>query len=360
MNRSKIEWCDHTWNPITGCRHDCPYCYARTMTARFAGDVRLNKMAKADYQLVDAADGSAAVYHLEQPMMNETGKPLVYPFGFEPTYHRYRMDTLDKLKMGNNIFVGAMADVFGAWVPELWIVDILNVCVKRLQHNFIFLTKNPERYLELHEAGKLPEADNLFYGATVTQSVQLERATKVFSDLPDRFHTFFSIEPIFEDIAASEIWQDAVLQTDWIIIGAQTGRRKDKVVPKMEWIKRIVLSANSVPVFMKDSLVPIVSEKNMRRDFPKELQRKTISKKMQNKLYTECSKCKVYLKKSDMITLLARSKRGEQPRQFGFMCKDCFLRFCKDLGIDVPELAEFVKEAEVSVTFGSNEEDANE
>ena len=72
MNRSKIEWCDHTWNPITGCRHECPYCYARTMTARFAGDVRLNKMAKADYQLVNAEDGSEAVYYLEKPMLNET------------------------------------------------------------------------------------------------------------------------------------------------------------------------------------------------------------------------------------------------------------------------------------------------
>ena len=41
-------------------------------------------------------------------MMNETGKPLVYPFGFEPTLHRHRMDIPGKLKMGNNIFVGAI------------------------------------------------------------------------------------------------------------------------------------------------------------------------------------------------------------------------------------------------------------
>lgn len=53
MNKSKIEWCDHTWNPITGCNHGCHYCYARTMTARFSGDVRLNKMCKADYSDAD-------------------------------------------------------------------------------------------------------------------------------------------------------------------------------------------------------------------------------------------------------------------------------------------------------------------
>ena len=47
MNRSRIEWCDHTWNPISGCRHGCPYCYARTHVKRFSGDVRLNMMAKS-------------------------------------------------------------------------------------------------------------------------------------------------------------------------------------------------------------------------------------------------------------------------------------------------------------------------
>lgn len=313
------------------------------MTARFAGDVRLNKMAKADYQLVNAEDGSEEVYYLEKAMMNETGNPLVYPFGFEPTYHRYRIDTLDKLKMGNNIFVGAMADIFGVWVPESWIVDILNVCMKHPQHNYMFLTKNPERYLELREAWKLPKADNMFYGATVTKSVQLERATRVFTDLPDSFHTFFSIEPIFEDITVCEIWNDAVLQTDWIIVGAQTGRRKDKVVPKMEWIEKIVESADAaygVPVFMKDSLVPIMGERNMRRDFPKQLQHSEISPKMKKKLFDVCADCKAHMKKSSMITLLARSKRGEQPKQFGFMCRECFKKFCNEMGLDVPKLEE--------------------
>lgn len=315
------------------------------MTARFAGDVRLNKMAKADYQLVKAEDGSEEIYYLEKPMLNETGKALVYPFGFEPTYHRYRMDTLDKLKMGNNIFVGAMADVFGAWVPEKWITDIFDVCTKRPQHNYMFLTKNPERYLELYSAGKLPETDNLFYGATITQGLQLERATKVFVELPDRFHTFFSIEPILEDIAAKEIWQEAVFQTDWIIIGAQTGRSKDKVIPEMDWIEKIVESADAacgVPVFMKDSLIPIMGEPDMRRDFPKQLQHSEISPKMKKKLFDVCAECKAHLKKSEMITLLARSKRGEQPKQFGFMCRECFQKYCKKMGLAVPKLEEMI------------------
>lgn len=338
MNRSKIEWCDHTWNPITGCRHGCPYCYARTMTSRFAGDVRLNLMAKQDYSTQEAADGSGALYVLDKPMLNETGNALAYPFGFEPTYHRYRMDTLDKLKMGNNIFVGAMADVFGAWVPEAWIRDILGICEERPQHNYMFLTKNPKRY---NEVG-ITSAPNLWYGTSITRENEMER----IKDLPPHKNTFVSFEPLLEDVCPE--WYGAAFKyLGWIIIGAQTGRRKDKVVPDIEWIDKLVRQADiaKIPVFMKDSLVPIVGEKNMRRELPKELQRKTVSKKMQNKLYSECAECKAYLLKSGMVTLLARSQRGEQPKQFGFMCKDCFRKFCKELGIDTPALAGFMEES---------------
>jgi len=29
MNKTPIEWCDMSWNPVTGCLHGCEYCYAR-------------------------------------------------------------------------------------------------------------------------------------------------------------------------------------------------------------------------------------------------------------------------------------------------------------------------------------------
>jgi len=346
MNRSKIEWCDHTWNFITGCRHDCKYCYARRMTARFAGDVRLNKMAKKDYSLVPAADGGEDLYVLDSPMMNETGNPLVYPFGFEPTLHKYRMDYPGKLKMGNNIFVGAMSDVFGKWVPDSWLDDMFSVCVQHTIHNYLFLTKNPERYTEYG----VPSGKNMWYGTSITRETEMDR----IKSLPHGCKTFVSMEPLLENLNP-EHYDDLFQRIDWIILGAETGRNKNKVVPEFEWIKRIVIKAdsNAVPVFMKDSLIPIVGEENMRRDFPRQLQRSELSPKMKKKLFDICAECKARLKKSDMITLLARSKRGEQPKQFGFMCKDCFKQFCKKLGLDIPELAEMAE----SITIGPGDGD---
>lgn len=333
MNRSKIEWCDHTWNPVTGCLHGCEYCYARTMTARFAGDVRLNKMAKADYEMRPAADGNGNIYVLEKPMMNETGSPLVYPFGFEPTFHRYRMNTLDKLKMGNNIFVGAMADIFGSWVPDEWIKQILDVCKKYPIHNFLFLTKNPQRYKEY---GVPTAKDNLWYGTTITCDADADRISSLMNI---DAKTFVSIEPLKGSINKENIETICDI-ADWIIIGAETGRGKNKVRPRLDWINSITLAADAagVPVFMKNSLAQFVSEENMQREFPEQLRRSKLSPKMREKLYDICYRCNNQMRKSEMITLLARSKRGEQPKQFAFMCKKCFIEFCDGLGVDLPKL----------------------
>jgi len=306
------------------------------MTARFAGDVRLNKMAKKDYSLVPAADGGEDLYVLNDPMMNETGNPLIYPFGFEPTLHKYRMDYPGKLKMGNNIFVGAMSDIFGKWVPDSWLDDMFSVCAQYPIHNYLFLTKYPQRY----EQYSVPNGENMWYGTTITREDEIGRVMY----LPAECRKFVSIEPLLEDIEPQNNYP-IFRCIDWVIIGAETGRRRDKTVPQMEWVRKIVLEAdkNGIPVFMKESLKPIVGKENMRRDFPRQLQDSEISPKMKKKLFDMCADCKARLKKSDMITLLARSKRGEQPKQFGFMCKGCFKKFCKNLGLEMPDLEEMAE-----------------
>lgn len=56
----------------------------------------------------------------------------------------------------------------------------------------------------------------------------------------------------------------------WVVIGAETGNRKGKVTPKKEWVDTICEAADitHMAVFMKNSLIPVVGEKNMRRELP--------------------------------------------------------------------------------------------
>mgnify|MGYP001044987930 CR=1 FL=1 len=238
MEKTRIDWCDSTWNPVTGCRHGCDYCYAESMARRFDG----GKILKNGVRTV-----------LDKPV-RINGKAAPYPYGFIPTFHKYRLDNY-KTKEGRRIFVCSMADLFGAWIPDEWIEDVFGACVAAPQHTYLFLTKNPERYYCLQDSGDLPDYENMWYGITVTNKAQIERAVKAAGNLWGTVRTFLSIEPLHEDITQSEYWDPENLRNifDWFIVGAETGRRPGKITPERKWIENIVETCSNIakPVFLK-------------------------------------------------------------------------------------------------------------
>ena len=255
MEKSRIEWCDSSWNPITGCLHNCSYCYARRIADRFKG---------CDQDEVgETSDGT--LFELDKPMRitNKRGvaRNAPYPFGFAPTLHKYRLGDLKRKHFGKTIFVGSTADIFGEWVPDEWIRLVFEACQKSPEHRYLFLTKNPVRYVKLAEAGLLPCDDNFWYGSTVTTPTQ----PAFYSDLR---HTFVSIEPIAEPFG-EYCGEDGIPETaDWAIFGAETGNRKEKVVPERSWVEGAVKAfhENGKAVFFKNSMIPIWGE-----DIPQEL-----------------------------------------------------------------------------------------
>lgn len=78
MDKTKIDWCDSTWNPVTGCLHGCEYCYARGIAKRFSGGGE------------DWTDDKLFVLN-EKVYGEESEKACPYPYGFLPTLHRYRL-----------------------------------------------------------------------------------------------------------------------------------------------------------------------------------------------------------------------------------------------------------------------------
>lgn len=257
MNKTKIEWCDSTWNPVTGCLHGCGYCYARRIANRFG---TLNR-DEAGEGLVFVPDTPDRFYELDEPVRDSKGKIAPYPADFYPTLHRYRLDEPQRKTKAQTIFVCSMADLFGEWVPDSWVEEVFAACMKAPQHRYLFLTKNPKRYGALARVGLLPQTDNFWYGSTL-DSMKSQRYPGRFKD-----NTFVSIEPLTErmDVGLGSFGRDR-----WIIIGAETGNRMDKVVPEKEWIDTICAAADltGAAVFMKDSLIPIVGEENMRRELP--------------------------------------------------------------------------------------------
>lgn len=248
MNKTRIEWTDYTWNPVTGCwgpggtaekPNRCAYCYAVGVANRFY-------------------EQSAVL----------CGGTKTRGDKFAPRFHPERLSQPAKVKKPSKIFVCSMADLFGDWVPFRWIEEVLRVAQDCEQHTFQFLTKNPKRLTEIRNWPK-----NCWVGTTVTNQADAdERLPWLLQvDAPVRF---VSHEPLLENIDATEAIhcshcgytrKDQIIQMDhhlcngpgwinWAIIGAMTG--PGAVRPKTGWVQGLVdqYRAAAVPLFLKDNL----------------------------------------------------------------------------------------------------------
>lgn len=266
-----MDWCDSTWSPVTGCLHGCEYCYARRIAERFGS----NQMPIfTDYPVLDKPVRSVGF---------DGEKIQPYPFDFTPTFHRYKLDTPHHWKNPRTIFVCSMADLFGEWVPDEWIRAVFEACEAAPQHRYIFLTKNPARLCKMASACQLeqwnkkhdrphpqtkefagtmplPMHDNWWFGST------LDNANATRFDGRFRWNTFTNIEPLMEymNVGLGSFGGDK-----WVIIGAETGNRKVKVIPKREWVENILNAARitRMKVFMKESLRDLMGD-DFIQEFP--------------------------------------------------------------------------------------------
>ena len=313
-SKTKIDWADATWNPVTGCLHDCEYCYARRIAERFGGgwrhqsepaDKSWRHWRQSNDDLSRDLLGDWA-YHANRQnhVLNEQcysypccpipeytkendpcRKKAPYPYYFDPTFHRYKLDEPQHWKKPRNIFVCSMADLFGDWVPDEWIEEVFKACDAAPWHRYLFLTKNPKRLClmasatkvflwnvdhqdsqvhprttEYAEVMRLPIRDNWWFGSTIDNS----KAT-CFRD-GYTWNTFTSIEPLTEHL---NMGIGSFGHSKWTIIGAETGNRKGKIAPKREWVENIVEAAQitGVKVFMKESLRSLMGA-DFRQEFP--------------------------------------------------------------------------------------------
>jgi protein gp37 len=211
-----VDWAQWTWNPVTGCNHGCDYCYARDIAMRFEGH-------------------------------------------FTPTFHPERMTAPRETplpKEGRRVFVGSMCDLFGSWVPKEWIEQVLAAVREAPEWTFLFLTKNPARYLDF----EFPP--NCWVGATGDFNLRSQRALDVFVQMRQRgvkTPTFLSCEPLLEATHLDEKYPLRWLQhaLSWVIIGARsrttTGPEKQ---PAWAWVYELLEVAGQcrIPVFCKDNL----------------------------------------------------------------------------------------------------------
>lgn len=205
VNKTKIPWATHTWNPIVGCSpcsEGCKNCYAAAISKRF-----------------HLPWGSAHFMpeRLGQPA--KEGKPA-------------------------RIFVGSMTDIGHETVEPQWREMIYRVMRDAPWHTYIILTKRPAALAR----DDIPK--NAWIGVSVCQQSD-DGATWGVLRLRRREEgriLFVSVEPMLMPITF-EHWH---IKPDWVIAGPETGPGAREC--RGEWIDK--LAAESTCFFDKRRDLP--------------------------------------------------------------------------------------------------------
>ncbi|NVJ65367.1 MAG: phage Gp37/Gp68 family protein [Gammaproteobacteria bacterium] len=196
-SKSKIEWTEHTWNPITGCTKvspGCKHCYAEEMS------VRLKAMR---------ANG--------------------YENGFKLTLMPERLNQPLARKKPTKYFVNSMSDLFHEGVPFAYIDKVFDVINRTPQHIYQILTKRAQRMEKYFRTRSVPQ--NAWIGVSVEDKKygvpRIDYLRKISAHI-----RFLSVEPLLEDVGVINL-----TDIHWVIVGGESGRKAREMKP--EWAKNV-------------------------------------------------------------------------------------------------------------------------
>jgi protein gp37 len=189
MNKTKIPWCDWTWNPIVGCSpasEGCAHCYAAAISKRF---------------------------HL--------------PWGsahFMPD----RLDQPAKMRKPGRVFVCSMADLGHETVKPGWREEIYDAMMRAPWHTYIVLTKRPGPWLR-----QLPCA--CWVNVTIENQAHINRWPLLWNWAWPGALKGVSVEPMLGPVTFSA-WRGHC-EPDWVIAGPETGPKARPC--KADWIEAL-------------------------------------------------------------------------------------------------------------------------
>lgn len=195
--RSKIEWTEHTWNPVTGCTKispGCKFCYAEVLAKR------LQRMGAPGYEN-----------------------------GFRITLHPERLDDPLKRKKPTMWFVNSMSDLFHDRVPFDFVEKVFETISGSPQHRYQVLTKRPDRMARFFTNRTVPA--NAWLGTSVEDKKYGVPRIDALRSIPAAVR-FLSVEPLLEDIGQIDL-----SGIDWVIVGGESGAKARPMHP--DWARSL-------------------------------------------------------------------------------------------------------------------------
>lgn len=241
MTRTSIEWATDSWNPIaaydreTGKRGwfctkvspGCTNCYAEQWN-RFRGNGHLYRVGNLDKVRFELAPTLTDPLHWRKP---------------------------------RRVFVNSMTDLFLEAHTDEMIDEVFSVMGGAPEHQFLVLTKRPERMLAYmtsrgYKAWNSRRMDleawparNVWLGVSVENQEQADLRIPLLVQSPATVR-FLSCEPLLGPVAIPA-FLDHPSPIHWVIVGGESGSKARPM--DVRWLRSIVFQAQSAgcAVFIK-------------------------------------------------------------------------------------------------------------
>jgi protein gp37 len=294
---TKIQWCDHTFNPWIGCTKvspGCLNCYAEAMNTRWRAGVNWGKGAPRARTSVSnwneplKWDRAAAADTIEWNRVAQGSEDLIQ----EPAKPR--------------VFCASLADWLDDEAPIAWLSDLVSIIRQTPNLDWLLLTKRPELFFNrLTEAGRYSNscdqldsfacrdgltADfiegwiqgqppaNVWIGTSIEDQTRADFRIPHLLRIPARIR-FLSCEPLLGPVDIGKACGGHWFTTDgsskrllhWIIAGGESGPGAREM--KVDWARSLATECKAVkvPFFMKQ-LGGVSNHKGQLEDFPADLQ----------------------------------------------------------------------------------------
>ena len=243
MNKTKIEWTEHVWNPVRSCTRvspGCVNCYAERMAAR--GLPGMNSPTTGEPFAIMKPSGP-----------RWTGKVELI---------KSMLDIPLRRKKPTTFFVNSMSDLFHEALPRVAKVKIFQIMQEANWHEYQILTKRAAEMVEFIWSLNVRNLPNIRLGVSVEDQQRAdERIPELMKLAAMGWKTMVSAEPLLGPIRIPDgpcgyYCDEDVGHVDhqrvgWVIVGGESGPGARPMHP--DWARSIrdQCVAAGVPFFFK-------------------------------------------------------------------------------------------------------------
>lgn len=208
---SKIEWCDHTFNPWIGCQKvspGCDNCYAEAMM-----DHRYKKVQWGP--------------HGERKRTSEQNWKK--PIQWNAQAGTFRKENGHRPR----VFCASLADVFDNQVDASWRADLFALISECNRLDWLVLTKRPENIRKMLPSDWGDGYSNVWVGTTAEDQTRFDFRWERLKKIP-AVTRFISYEPALGPLRLPLTGS----MPDWLISGGESGAGGRPLQPK--WVRDVI------------------------------------------------------------------------------------------------------------------------